>query len=354
MEGLHGFIRQHLSSVNAVVLFATTLVAVLDFLSPKLAGLPTIIFSLTATLVVAMLVAAAFPVAAGKILSTLGLGPEDADAPVWKRPAWRLGFLALLGVSLAGFASVDHASQGGLIASSIPAAKGLQTDLLGLRRDVADIKQGVDTANAKLDRMISVIDPDHSADRCADLECAVAGGASAKAVRKLFDKGAKTPGNPVNDGAMLMAAALSGAPDRLETLDLLLHHGLDRDMLLLPVLLERSALSAQGAVTASRIVETAQLFDNPALKLKKASTASKELGDWNAAMRCLARSSGGVSLLELAALQGDGALYAHLTGMGGRLPKRPLECQWKVGAKSGGVQVEIDAADGHFKLVPTR
>ena len=154
-EGLYGFIRHHLTMVNAVVLFASTLVAAIDFLSPKLAGLPTIIYSVTAMLVVAMLATAAFPVAMGKALSRLGIGMEQGGIPLWKRPVWRLCLLGLVGVSLAGFASVAHASQGGLIASSIPAAKSLQESLLGLSRDVADIRQGVDAANAKLDALVA-------------------------------------------------------------------------------------------------------------------------------------------------------------------------------------------------------
>ena len=159
-DGLYDFIRNHLTMVNAVVLFASTIVATIDFLSPKLAGAPTIIYSLTAMLVVAMLAAAAFPVTMCRVLSKLGIGIEQGDVPLWKRPAWRLCFLGLLGVSLAGFASVAHASQGGLIASRIPAAKSLQESLLGLSRDVADIKQGVVSANAKLDALVaSSFDP---------------------------------------------------------------------------------------------------------------------------------------------------------------------------------------------------
>lgn len=154
-EGLYGFIRDHLSMVNGVVLFASTLVAAIDFLSPKLAGLPTVIYSLTAMLVVAMLAAAAFPVAVGKVLTRLGISLEQGGTPLWKRPAWRLCLLGLVGVSLAGFASVAHASQGGLIAGSIPAARSLQESLLGLSRDVADIRHGVDAANAKLDSLMS-------------------------------------------------------------------------------------------------------------------------------------------------------------------------------------------------------
>lgn len=154
-EGLYGFIRDHLSMVNGVVLFASTLVAAIDFLSPKLAGVPTIIYSLTAMLVVAMLAAAAFPVPMGKVLSKLGIGLEQGGIPLWKRPAWRLCLLGLVGVSLAGFASVAHVSQGGLIAGSIPAARSLQESLLGISRDVADIKHGLGDANAKLDALVA-------------------------------------------------------------------------------------------------------------------------------------------------------------------------------------------------------
>lgn len=154
-DGLYGFIRHHLTAVNAVVLFASTLVAAIDFLSPKLAGVPTIIYSLTAMLVVAMLAAAAFPVAMGKVLSKLGIGMEQGGTRLWKRPAWRLCLLGLLGVSLVGFATVAHTTQGGVIASRIPAAKSLQESLLGISRDVADIRLGVDAANAKLDALMS-------------------------------------------------------------------------------------------------------------------------------------------------------------------------------------------------------
>ncbi len=353
-EDLYGFIRNHLLVVNAVVLFASTLVAAIDFLSPKLADAPTIIYSVTAMLVVAMLAAAVFPVAMSRVLSKLGMGLEASGMPLWRRPAWRLCLVGLVGISLVGFASVAHTTQGGLIASRVPAARSLQDNLLGLRQDVAEVQHGVDAANTKLDRIITAVDPDNPADRCADLECAIAGRASAKAVGRLFEKGAKTSGNPVNDGAMLMAAALSGAQDRLETLNLLFQHGLDRDLLLLPILLDKSALSKQGAIAASRIVEAARLTDKPALKFRKASAGSKELDDWNAAAGCLARSSGGVSLLELAALQGDGALYAHLIGAGAKLPKRPLECRWKVASRSGGVIVEIDAANGQFNIAQAK
>ena len=155
-DSLYGFIRHHLTMVNAVVLFASTIVAAIDFLiTPKFVGIATGVYSLTAMLVAAMLAAAAFPVAMGKVLSKLGIGIEQDGIPLWRRPAWRLCLLGLVGVSLAGFASVAHASQGGLIAGSIPAARSLQESLLGISRDVADIRLGVDVANAKLDALVA-------------------------------------------------------------------------------------------------------------------------------------------------------------------------------------------------------
>lgn len=155
-EGLYGFIRHHLTMVNAVVLFASTIVAAIDFLiTPKFVGIATGVYSLTAMLVVAMLAAAAFPVAMGKVLSKLGIGMEQSGMPLWKRPAWRLCMLGLVGVSLAGFASVAHTTQGGIIASSVPAARSLQESMLGLSRDVADIRLGVDAANTKLDALVA-------------------------------------------------------------------------------------------------------------------------------------------------------------------------------------------------------
>jgi hypothetical protein len=80
---------------------------------------------------------------------------EQGGAPLWKRPAWRLCLLGLLGVSLVGFATVALASQGGVIASGVPAARSLQESVLGLSGDVADVRRGVDAANGKLDALVA-------------------------------------------------------------------------------------------------------------------------------------------------------------------------------------------------------
>jgi hypothetical protein len=155
MGGLYDFVRDHLAIVNAVVVASGTLVGALDFLAPRLSLAPVIIYSMTACLSLLMLLAAFAPGFAGRLISAVGgAGGLGGSIPLWKWPAWQVAFAILLGVSIFGWASVAKASQGGLIASQFPAAKNLQDSLLGLRRDVADISRGVDSANVKLDILV--------------------------------------------------------------------------------------------------------------------------------------------------------------------------------------------------------
>jgi len=155
LEGLYAFVRGHVIVVNNVVVAAGTLVALLDFLSPRLSLAPVVVYSITAAIAGLMLLAAVAPSVAARLISAMGgvVGARGA-IPLWRRPAWQVGFAVMLGVSILGWASVAKASQGGLIASQFPAARDFQASLLGLRRDVADIKQGVDAANGKLDILV--------------------------------------------------------------------------------------------------------------------------------------------------------------------------------------------------------
>ena len=110
---------------------------------------------MTACLTLLMLLAAFAPGAAARLISAAGgAAGLGGSMPLWRRPAWQIAMAILLAVSIIGFSSVARASQGGLIASQFPAAKSLQDSLLGLRRDMADIKQGVDSANGKLDILV--------------------------------------------------------------------------------------------------------------------------------------------------------------------------------------------------------
>lgn len=155
LAALYDFSRGHLIAINNVILSSATLVGVLDFLAPRLSLAPVIIYSMTACLALLMLLAAVAPGFVGRLISAVGgAGGLGGATPLWRRPAWQVAFAILLAVSIIGFSSVAKASQGGLIASQFPAARSLQEQLLGLRRDVADIRQGVDAANGKLDILV--------------------------------------------------------------------------------------------------------------------------------------------------------------------------------------------------------
>ncbi len=357
LSGLYDFVKAHLLIVNAVVTASVTVVGLLDFLAPTLSVLPKVVYSCTAGLVSLMLVSAFAPALARRGLSTLGLAiARKAGVPAWRRPGWQFAVAILLVVSILGFISVAKASQGGVIASSLPAARSLQESLLGLRGDVAVLKSGVDAANATLGRIAGAVDPVDVADRCTDLECAVEGGASPQAVRRLFDKGVKTPGNPINDGNLLWQAAVSNAPGRLEVLGLLFQHGIDRDLLFMPTATSKAQVTTPGLAAAREISDTARLDDQWAhpKRLDKflpqhaafSLTGDKAADRWNDAMGCLTRSAGGVSLMELAALQGDGELFGFLAGQGDRLPQRPLACRWQMTGRTGAATVHIDPATG--------
>jgi len=156
VEGLHKFVRLHLATINGVVAASVTTVGVLDFLAPTLSLLPKMVYSATALLVCVMLISAIAPALAIRLISAAGLGARlPSSGPLWRRPAWQIAMAMLLGVTILGFVSVAKASQGGLIASSVPAARSFQESLLGLRQGVADIGRGVDAANGKLDTLVA-------------------------------------------------------------------------------------------------------------------------------------------------------------------------------------------------------
>lgn len=354
-EGLYDFVRTHLLIVNNVVLACCTLVGALDFLAPRLSLLPRLVYSCTALLAVSMIGAALAPTLAARLwVATGGVWPWQAS-PLWRHPGWQFFLAILAGVSIVGFASVAKAAQGGLIASSFPAARSLQEDLLSMQVDVADIKSGVGETNAKLDRIAKAVDSSNAADRCADLDCAVSNGASPEAVAKLFTRGVQVPGGPLPQGALLLEAALSPGSGRLEVIDLLARKGLDINVLIPPILSDPATLTKQGRRAVADIQQTANFAANPLSKQAQAgdNAASKDMDAWNAVAICFHRTSGGVSLLELAALLGDAELSAHLHERGVRPPERPLACGWKFVHTEGYARVNLDAA-GKYAGVSSR
>jgi len=354
LDGLYRFIRDHLAFINAVVAASVSAVGLLDFLAPTFSVLPKVIYSATAVLACVMLISALAPALAARLISAMGFGARlSASGPLWRRPAWQVAVAMLLGVTVMGFVSVAKASQGGIIASNVPAVRSLQESLLGLRQGVADIGRGVDAANGKLDKLAAVIDPANAADRCADLSCAVSNGASLGAVRNLFAKGAQVPGDPVSNGALLIEAALAPSEGRFEVVELLTQKGIDRDLMLLPTLHDPAKLTKQGALVAKEIGDAANLAGNPTASFIYASSGNKGLDAWNAAVGCFKRTSGGVSLIELASLLGDSDLVARLRARGVTPPSRPLSCKWRVAGKSGFARVRFDPSSGKYIGVST-
>lgn len=359
LHGLREFVKNHLALVNAVVAAAVTLVGVLDFLAPALSVLPRVIYSCTAVLVVAMLGAALAPAVTGRVLRWAGFGASRDGVRLWRRAGWQFAVAILAATTVLGFVSVAKASQGGVIASHVPAVRSLQDSLLDIHRDMATLQSGVDDANRTLARIAGSVDPDRAADRCADLGCAVEAGASADAVRRLFAKGARVPGDPIHDGDLLWQAIASGAPDRLAVFDLLVQHGIGRDMLILPMASSKRQVSTPGLATARAITDTAKLDErwaHPA-RLDKflprhdfSLTGDAAADRWNDAMGCLKRSAGGVTPLELAALLQDGELWAHLVAAGDRLPARELACHWQMPHRAGDAWVRIDGTTGQVKV----
>lgn len=141
--------------VNALVLASGTLVALLDFLAPKVSVLPRMVYSTTAVLVGLMLVAALAPALVGKALAGLGYFARREDLiPLWRRPLWQFLVAILSVVTVAGYASIAKASQGGLIAGSFPAARELQATLGLMSADISATRLAVDAANTKLDTLV--------------------------------------------------------------------------------------------------------------------------------------------------------------------------------------------------------
>lgn len=352
MAAFYDFVRSHLAIVNNVLAASATLVGLLDFFAPRLSVLPKIVYGCTGTALALMLAAALAPAAMARLFGAVGVSLARAESgPLWRRPAWQFAVAILLAVTSLGFISVAKAAQGGIIAGSAPDARRWQQSILALQADSGEIKSGVAAANAKLDRIADAVDPDNPADRCPDIACAVQGGASAAAVKKLLGKGARVEGGLADRGELAKEIAESGHADRLEILDMLIGHGLDPSATIFAYAAAESALSAESirvareAKLASGIGER---FGSPMPGLADAP----DLNAWNQINGCLLRTSKGTSLMELAAIRGDAELYRHLKARGVALPDRPLVCKWAAQGQSGAARIDIK--DGVATVAPLR
>ena len=351
LSGLYDFVRAHLLIANNVVLASGTLVAALDFMAPRLSVLPRIVYTATAVLALLILASGLAPALSARALALLGSADGQGLAvPLWRRPAWQFALAILLGVSILGWASVARAGDRGLIASNFPTARSLQDSLLSMSSDVSEIKGGVASANGKLDAVMAAIDPANAASRCPDLFCAVMRGGDADAVGKLFEKGAALPDDESKRAGMARALAMSSSPGRLAVLDALIAHGLDPNLRLMPTIHDEAALNDPARAIARAGMAVARLRERPGGE--KHVFENLDVNAWNQVAVCLFSTSGGVSLIELAAMRGDAELYRRLAAKGVSPPARPLKCKWGSPRLGGGALIAI--ADGSASVEPLR
>ncbi len=303
-QALGGFVRAHLLGVNYAIVASSTLVAALDFLAPRLSIFPLLVYGCTTALAVALLVAARVPLGFAGAIARVGFDLQHNGIPLWRRAGWQFSFMILLGFSILGGVSVARASQGGWIVENIPATKPLQDSILKNQPDAVDVGEEVNSA--------------------------------------------KQPANPVSQAELLKSAALALRSGHPEVRDLLAQRGIDKSMLFHGALSERSLLNQRAAQVERNVFDAADLSHDASLRYSQMPTGDKDLDVWNDAIGCLRRTSGGVSMIEVAALLGDGNLFNSLKASGLQLPDRPLVCAWQSRGLSGQAIVEIDPDSGKF------
>lgn len=304
LQGLYDFARGHVLIANSLVTASGTIVALLDFFGPKLSFMPRVVYSSTGLLVIAMLLSAFFPRAARAALTRSGMASfPDGGKPLWRAPAWQFLTTLLLLVTLLGSFSVAKASSGGVIASQFESAKNLQAAILGTRADTQAIKTGVDSANAKLDRIAEAVDPDNPADKCPDLECAIGGGASRRVMEKLMAKGQELP-TGYQFGGLFAQLIKKRSPARFDVAD---------------IYRERSDANFRAPYYDAFLGMPAHLEAIVMREYRKALPRMPQLQvmpqtfeyAWGRVSACAAQTNGGFTIAQLALIAGDKELYQH-------------------------------------------
>ena len=368
---LYEFVKAHLLIVNAVVLFSTFVVGVLDFLVPAIKPILVLIYWFTGILSVLMLLAAVFPERWTHVMRHFNFGQVNGEGPtqpMHQRAAWRGAIVLLIGITLAGVVSLAKASQGGAIVNAVPALKEIQVSLLSLSAKSDKIQTGVDSANAKLDRIAEAVDPNNPADRCPDLECALVNGASRKTLEKLWDKGGRLPGSDVLLADLMNRVMHTKGPSRLDTIDFLMEHDFPAEVKISPLVLDPKELPQKGIPLMTEAWQAADLSRNPTTKFTRVAQGDQSFNAWNDMAGCIVRTSGGMTPIQLAAITGDQELFVHLAKRGVKVTAQPISCKWKAGmdiprpghagefsarAMTGQVAIKIDEK-GHASVVAQR
>lgn len=315
LHGLYEFVRSHVLIVNNVIAASATAVALLDFFAPRLSILPRLVYGATALTVAVMISAALFPRWAERALKAIGAPRAVNDDPMWRRPVWQFTVALLLAVSALGFISVAKAERGGALADSFSGVRSAQASMLGLERSAAAIQTGVESANAKLDRLVDRVDPDNPADRCPDIECAIADGASRKTIEGLLAKGKRLP-DGIFIAGYLQQLFQNASPARFDIVDIYRERG-KADMRVPSV----TAGFARPAQLDSVLEKSARQARAPGwLAQSEAGWAGKLFQE------CVDKTQGGVTIAEFALLNRDIALYQHLRSTGAKLSE--MRCDW--------------------------
>lgn len=330
LKGLYDFVREHVLIANSVIAASTTAVALLDFFAPRLSVLPRLVYTATALTVGLMILAALFPAGTIAALRAVGVGAAGDAEPMWRRPAWQFSVALLVAVTALGFISVAKAERGGVLADSFDGVKSAQDSLLGLRRATASIQNGVDTANAKLDQIAASVDPENPADKCPDIQCAIADGASRKAIDKLLTKGQKLPEGLFISG-YLWQLNQKASPNRFAIHDIYRERG--KGDMLFPIQAPVPGVDRFNA----RIDREAKKAAPPGLY-----TGTEGAQAWTMFETCVWQTSGGVSFAQFALLQRDLPLFEWLRSKGAKPGE--MRCDWsKRDPKMKGVTAITDA-----------
>ena len=359
-EGLYKFVQSHLLIVNAVVLFGTSVVAVLGYLFPPIKPILVLIYWFTGSLSVLMILAAFFPTTWSRVVRRFNFGQVDGGAlavPLYQRPAWRGATVLFVGITLAGIVTLAKANLGEEIVDVFPALKQVQAALLSLNAKTDKIQSGVDRTNTKLDQIAEALDPNNPADRCPDLGCALIDGASRKTLEKFWAKGERFPNSNVQLADLMKRVMLSKSPVRLDTINFLMDHDFPSDIKISPAVLDQAELPKAGANLMAGAWQVADLGRNPTTKFTRVVQGDQTMNAWNDMAGCIVRTSGGLTPIQLAALTGDDVLFSLFVKRGLKMPAEPVSCKWKAGmdiprpghpgefmarAMTGQVAIQID------------
>ena len=297
--GTAAFIKDHLIPVNTVIAFSVFMVAGLDFLKPLAPGIVLAIYSATGILALALFLAGAMPArVAGSTEEAVARGGKTRR--LHRSPAWALGTALLTLITLFGWCSHAKAGDKGFIAGNWGAARSLQAALGDLQGRVAEVQRGTDTANAKLDEVLSKQtspSPSAGGDACPDFQCALGMGASEAALKRLLDRGAQLPTDPAFIGSTFDRIIKARSGSRMAVA------GIYLDAKALPDINERAAMVALHEPRDLRAV---------------GATLPRELRDrvgeiFTGRNACATPT---LRLAELAALNSDKPLYDWLLARG--------------------------------------